>query len=74
MNNYKIVFSDVDGTLLNTDHKVTKLTNNAIKTLKEKFPIQTSFYSTIFIQMKKADCKFSGLSKNIVTPFQEEKT
>jgi len=36
MNNYKIVFSDVDGTLLNTDHKVTKLTNNAIKSLQEK--------------------------------------
>ena len=32
----KIVFSDVDGTLLNSEHKITPLTVQAIKTLKEK--------------------------------------
>lgn len=32
----KIVFSDVDGTLLNSDHKITPLTENAIKELQKK--------------------------------------
>lgn len=36
MNNCKIVFSDVDGTLLTTDHKVTPLTKSAIKALNKK--------------------------------------
>ncbi len=32
----KIVFSDVDGTLLNSEHKITSLTEKAIKELKKK--------------------------------------
>lgn len=32
----KIVFSDVDGTLLNSEHRITSLTEKAIKELKEK--------------------------------------
>lgn len=32
----KIVFSDVDGTLLNSEHRITSLTERAIKGLKEK--------------------------------------
>lgn len=32
----KIVFSDVDGTLLNSEHKITALTEKAIKELKKK--------------------------------------
>lgn len=32
----KIVFSDVDGTLLNSEHKITALTEQAIKKLKKK--------------------------------------
>ena len=32
----KIVFSDIDGTLLNSEHKVTPLTQSAIKRLKEE--------------------------------------
>lgn len=32
----KIVFSDIDGTLLNSEHKITPLTQSAIKHLKEK--------------------------------------
>lgn len=32
----KIVFSDVDGTLLNSSHKLTPLTEQAIRTLKEQ--------------------------------------
>ena len=31
----KIVFSDVDGTLLNSRHELTPLTEQAIRTLKE---------------------------------------
>lgn len=36
MQNYKIVFSDVDGTLLTSDHRVSKLTRDAIIKLKDK--------------------------------------
>ena len=36
MNNCKIVFSDIDGTLLNSNHKVTPLTKDAIHTLHQK--------------------------------------
>lgn len=32
----KIVFSDIDGTLLNSEHKITPLTEKAIKKLNEK--------------------------------------
>lgn len=32
----KIIFSDVDGTLLNSEHKITPLTEKAIKSLKVK--------------------------------------
>ena len=32
----KIVFSDVDGTLLNSRHELTTLTEQAIRTLKER--------------------------------------
>lgn len=32
----KIVFSDVDGTLLNSRHELTPLTEQAIRTLKEQ--------------------------------------
>lgn len=35
MQNYKIVFSDVDGTLLNSEHRVTELTCDAIMKLKD---------------------------------------
>lgn len=33
---YKIVFSDVDGTLLNSEHKITPLTERVIKDLKNR--------------------------------------
>jgi Cof subfamily protein (haloacid dehalogenase superfamily) len=36
MQEYKIVFSDIDGTLLNSEHKVTKLTRDAIIALQGK--------------------------------------
>lgn len=36
MNKKKIVFSDVDGTLLNSEHHLTALTGQAIRRLKEK--------------------------------------
>lgn len=32
----KIIFSDIDGTLLNSEHKITPLTQSAIQKLKEK--------------------------------------
>ncbi len=36
MSQYKIVFSDVDGTLLNSNHQITPLTLQAIRTLQKK--------------------------------------
>lgn len=36
MNECKIIFSDIDGTLLNSQHKVTPLTKKAIHTLHDK--------------------------------------
>ncbi len=36
VNRYEIVFSDVDGTLLNSGHKITPLTLEAIKSLENK--------------------------------------
>lgn len=36
MNKYEIVFSDVDGTLLNSQHQITPLTQKAVLQLKEK--------------------------------------
>lgn len=34
----RIVFSNVDGTLLNTDHKITALTLQAVRDLKKRDP------------------------------------
>lgn len=34
--NYKIVFSDIDGTLLNSKHRMSENTENAIKNLKQQ--------------------------------------
>ncbi|SHI29800.1 Cof-type HAD-IIB family hydrolase [Pseudobutyrivibrio xylanivorans] len=34
--NYKIVFSDIDGTLLNSNHRMSENTENAIKNLKRQ--------------------------------------
>ncbi len=36
MENYKIVFSDIDGTLLNSEHKVSKRTKEKINSLVQK--------------------------------------
>ncbi len=39
----KIVFSDIDGTFLTSDHKVTEKTEKAVKKLLEKNSIYISF-------------------------------
>ena len=36
---YKIVFSDIDGTLLNKDRELSERTINAIKAIKNEIPI-----------------------------------
>jgi hydroxymethylpyrimidine pyrophosphatase-like HAD family hydrolase len=36
---YKIVFSDIDGTLLNKDRELSPATIQAIKRLKERVPL-----------------------------------
>lgn len=49
----KIVFSDIDGTLLNSKHEITQLTLIAIKKLKEQkipFVITSSRSPSLFIQ------------------------